>query len=146
MTAKKRKVKKRDRRWYLEKLVTKAKLCVKDRDGYICQHCNKECSGRNCHASHILNVGTHKSFEIDPSNMKVLCSYCHLRWWHKDVLHATEWFRGKFPERYTYLMEACKEKWKIPTSSLINLHKNTKGDGSDYAEKYYKLIKEIINA
>ena len=41
-------------------------------------------------------------------------------------------------------MEASKEKFKIPTSNLIELHKNTKGDGSDYGEKYYEMIKDII--
>ena len=135
-----------NRTWYTKKLVNKAKLCVKLRDDYTCQYSGKKVTGNNCHASHVLNVGTHKNMELDPTNMKVLSSYYHMHWWHKDVLHATEWFKEKFPERYIYLMEAVKTKWKIPTATLAGLHADTKADGSDYAEKYYKLIKEIINA
>jgi hypothetical protein len=113
-----------NRTWYTKKLVDKAKKCVKLRDNYTCQYSGKEVSGSNCHASHVLNVGTHKNMELDPTNMKVLSSYYHMHWWHKDVLHATE--------------------WKIPTATLAGLHADTKADGSDYAEKYYELIKEII--
>ena len=134
-----------NRTWYIKKLVAKAKLCVKERDNYTCQYSGKECSGSDCHASHVLNVGTHKNMELDPTNMKVLSSYYHLHWWHKDVLHATEWFKEKFPDRYHYLMEAAKKKWKIPTPMLAELHENTKTNGTDYGEKYYETIKELIN-
>jgi alpha-galactosidase/6-phospho-beta-glucosidase family protein len=134
-----------NRTWYTKKLVEKAKLCVKLRDDYTCQRCNKEVSGSNCHASHVLNVGTHKNMELDPINMKVLCSYCHLHWWHKDVLHATEWFKDKFLLRYDVLMRMAKLKFKISTADLAELHDTTKADGSDYGQAYYKLIQEIIN-
>jgi hypothetical protein len=83
--------------------------------------------------------------EIDPINMKVLCSYCHLHWWHKDVLHATEWFKDKFFLRYDVLMRMAKLKFKIPTVDLAELHDTTKADGSDYGQAYYKLIQGIIN-
>ena len=134
-----------NRTWYTKKLVTKAKLCCKKRDGYTCQRCNKEVQGSNCHASHVLNVGTHKAFELEPSNLKCPCSYCHLHWVHKVLLHATEVFKEKFPDRYHYIMEASKEKWKIPTPMLAELHDATKADGSDYAYKYYEMIKELLN-
>ena len=134
-----------NRTWYTKKLVAKAKACVKQRDKYICQYTGQEVQGANCHASHVLNVGTHKNMELDPTNMKVLSSYAHLHWWHKDVLHATEWFKEKFPERYDYLMRMSKLDFKITTVQMAELHANTKADGSDYGEKYYKLIQEIIN-
>lgn len=133
-----------NRTWYTKKLVAKAKACVKLRDKYICQHTRQEVQGSNCHASHVLNVGTHKKMELDPTNMKVLSSYSHLHWWHKDVLHATQWFKNEFPERYDYLMRMSKIDFKITTVQMAELHANTKADGSDYAEKYYKLIQEII--
>jgi len=133
------------RAWYTDKLAEKAKLCVKLRDNYTCQHCEKEVEGKNCHASHVLNVGTHKNMELDPTNMKVLCLRCHLQWWHKDILLATEWFTNKFPLRYEYLMRVAKLKYKIPTVTLAELHKNTLGDGSDYAIAYYEMIKDIID-
>lgn len=134
-----------NRTWYTKKLVEKAKLCVKLRDEYTCQYTGEVVSGSNCHASHVLNVGTHKNMELDPTNMKVLSSYSHLHWWHKDVLHATEWFKNKFPLRYEYLMKMAQLKFKISTAQLAELHANTKADGSDYGEKYYKLIQEIID-
>ena len=136
---------KHNRTWYSKKLSAKAKACIKQRDNYTCQHCGKECSGSDCHASHVLNVGTHKNMEFDPSNMKVLCSYCHLHWWHKDVLHATEWYKSKFPERYDYLMKASLQKWKIPTPTLAELHEDTMADGSDFGIKYYEMIKGVID-
>lgn len=83
--------------------------------------------------------------ELDPSNMKVLSSYSHLHWWHKDVLHATEWFKAKFPERYDYLMRMAKLKFKIPTATLAELHENTLADGSDYGKTYYEMIKDFIS-
>tara|TARA_R100001086_G_C11825645_1_gene255258 strand:- start:1092 stop:1520 length:429 start_codon:yes stop_codon:yes gene_type:complete len=134
-----------NRTWYIKKLVAKAKLCVKLRDNYTCQYSGQECSGANCHASHVLNVGSHKNMQLDPTNMKVLTSYYHLHWWHKDVLHATNWFKYKFPKRYYYLMEMSALKFKIPTPTLADLHRETKSDGSDYADKYYEIIKEVIN-
>ena len=137
---------KHNRTWYLKKLVEKAKRCVKERDNWTCQRCGKVVEGANCHASHILNVGAYKSLELDPSNMKVLCGMpCHLSWWHKNPLEAAEWFNEKFPDRYFYLKEIAKKKIKIPTVVLAELHENTKADGSDYGDKYYKIIKEIIN-
>tara|TARA_Y100000361_G_C11104956_1_gene314228 strand:- start:513 stop:941 length:429 start_codon:yes stop_codon:yes gene_type:complete len=134
-----------NRTWYIKKLVAKAKLCVKLRDSYTCQYSGQECSGANCHASHVLNVGSHKNMQLDPTNMKVLTSYYHLHWWHKDVLHATNWFKYKFPKRYYYLMEMSALKFKIPTPTLADLHRETKADGSDYADNYYEIIKEVIN-
>jgi len=134
-----------NRSWYTKKLVAKAKLCVKLRDNYTCQYTGQEVQGSNCHASHVLNEGTHKNMELDPTNMKVLSSYSHLHWWHKDVLHATEWFKDKFPDRYEYLMRMAKLKFKIPTATLVELHDATKADGSDYGQEYYKLIQEIIS-
>ena len=133
-----------NRTWYTKKLVAKAKLCVKLRDDYTCQYSGQVVSGANCHASHVLNVGTHKCMELDPTNMKVLSSYYHLHWWHKDVLHATEWFKDKFPDRYEYLMMMAKLKFKLPTATLAGLHEDTKADGSDYGQAYYDIIQEII--
>ena len=36
-------------------------------------------------------------------------------------------------------------KFKIPTPVLAELHADTKADGSDYADKYYEIVKELIN-
>tara|TARA_R100000005_G_C4922067_1_gene154888 strand:- start:331 stop:756 length:426 start_codon:yes stop_codon:yes gene_type:complete len=129
-----------NRTWYTKKLVEKAKRYVKLRDNYTCQYCGKKVEGSNCHASHVLNVGTHKNMELDVMNMKVLCSYHHMHWWHKDVLHATEWFKEKFPDRYKYLMEQAKRKYKHSTADLAILHDETEADGSDFLKKYNRLF------
>jgi len=134
-----------NRTWYTKKLADKAKRCIKLRDKNICQKCSKEVFGSNCHASHVLNVGSHKNMELDPTNMKVLCYYHHMNWWHKDILMAYEWFKEEFPDRYQYLMRAEKEKFKISTVALAQLHSDTKADGSDYRNKYYEMIKEEID-
>ena len=116
-----------NRTWYLKKLVEKAKRCVKERDNWTCQRCGKVVEGANCHASHILNVGSYKSLELDPSNMKVLCGMpCHLSWWHKNPLEAAEWFNEKFPDRYFYLKEIAKKKLKFLLSYLQNYIKTPK--------------------
>ena len=64
-----------NRTWYTKKLVAKAKKCVKYRDNYTCQKCNKYVEGSNCHASHVLNVGTHKAFELD-KKIETFLLYC----------------------------------------------------------------------
>ena len=136
--------KKRTRTWYIKQLALRAKKYVKDRDSYTCQYSGKVVSGCNCHASHVLNVGTHKYAELDPFNLKVLSSYYHLHWWHKDPLHSSKWFASKFPERYEYLMSLAEHKVKIPTEALEYLYKNTKADGSNYANEYYSLLDEVM--
>lgn len=84
---------------------------VKRRDEYTCQKCGLKVSGTNCHASHVFPVGSHGKLEFDPQNLKVLCGYHHLFWWHKHPTEAGEWFREKFPDRYNYLVE----KDRLPT-------------------------------
>lgn len=42
---------------------------------------------------------------FDPKNLKVMCSHCHLYWWHKDILGACRWFEETFPENNVYLQE-----------------------------------------
>jgi hypothetical protein len=39
----------------------------------------------------------------DPENIFCLCYSCHINWWHKSPLDASEWFKKKFPERYKSL-------------------------------------------
>lgn len=94
---------------------------VKRRDNYTCQHCGKVCSGSDCHASHILNVGGHSNLEFDPRNMKVLCMHCHLYWWHKDPLESGQWYRDNFPDNWDYLQREDKKRDKISTVRLAEL-------------------------
>ena len=134
-----------NRTWYTKKLSELAKKCAKERDKYICQKCGKECVGADAHGSHVLNVGTHKNMELDPSNIKCLCYYHHMNWWHKDVMYASKWFKGKFPERWVYLQEISKLKLKLSTVELAELYDKVRGKNwKVYGTEYAKLIESKI--
>lgn len=127
-----KKRKKTPRQTSIEVLDKLLALFVKERDKHICQHCGKIVSGSNCQASHILSKGKYPALRWNPENIKTLCHYCHMSWWHKEPLEATEWFKTKFPERYEYLME---EKQIIKKISLIEIN--------ELIEYYEKKLKEL---
>lgn len=79
-----------------------SKKIVYLRDSYTCQKCGKN-NGTDYQASHVIPVSAGSKLRWDVKNMKVMCHHCHLNWWHKNPLEATEWFRWKFPDRYEYL-------------------------------------------
>jgi len=81
----------------------------------ICLHCGKPVQGRNGHMSHVKPKGAHRRMEFDPENLMFLCYFCHMQFWHKDVLEAAEWFRTTFPVRYDSLVKkaAIKEPYKL---------------------------------
>lgn len=44
--------------------------------------------------------------EHDEWNVKLLCSGCHIFWWHKSPIEAWEWLRETLPkERLGYLKQ-----------------------------------------
>ena len=86
-----------------DKLDKVSKQIVKLRDGNVCQHCGKWVEGRDRQASHVIPVSAGSKLRWDPMNMKVLCNYCHLHWWHKNPMEAAQWFEEKFPDRWEYL-------------------------------------------
>ena len=100
------KLKKGSSAWWRKKAVELAKKIAKERDGYVCQRCNKEVKGANAHGSHVFTAKAYPSISADPLNIKCLCYYCHFNWWHKEIMEAKDWFIKKFPERYEYLLEA----------------------------------------
>lgn len=102
----------------LDKLV---KNYVKERDNYTCQKCGKKVEGVNCQASHVFPVGSCSKLQFEPLNMKVLCYHCHLNWWHKNPLEASEWFESKFPERLAILNVMKRDAEKIPTNVLLEM-------------------------
>jgi 5-methylcytosine-specific restriction endonuclease McrA len=90
-------------KWKLNKQnCTIAKLIAKQRDGYTCQHCWRK---DNIHWSHIINEARDHRLACDPYNIKALCYNCHLNWWHKNPLDASEWFEKKRPWRKETLQE-----------------------------------------
>ena len=136
-----------NRTWYFNKLATIAKKCAKERDGYVCQMCEKECVGSDAHGSHIDNVGAHKNMALDPVNIKCLCSYCHLHRWHKDPREWGPWFNRKFPERALYLDGVKKLNLRIETVELAELYEKVRGANGwkVYANEYMELIKRKTN-
>jgi hypothetical protein len=50
-------------------------------------------------------------YELD--NLKTLCVGCHIYWWHKNPIEATEWFKATFPERYKKL-KAMSQNTNLP--------------------------------
>jgi len=99
----------------LDKLV---KDYVKQRDKYTCQHCHKTVSGVSCQASHVFSVGSCPTLQFEPLNIKVLCAYCHLRWWHSSPIEASQWFERTFPERLAILNVLKQSKVKTSTVEL----------------------------
>lgn len=88
-----------------------AKLLAKIRDNWTCQRCGVHVEGRNAHGSHVIPVSSGNQFRFEVTNIKTLCGHCHLRWWHKNPVEAAEWFKQKFPERYSYLFNTIR----VPT-------------------------------
>lgn len=125
-----RKISRKGIRAKLDKLVDNY---VKERDNFTCQHCCKRVSGSDCHASHVIPVSAGLHWAYDVQNLKVLCFHCHINWWHKNPTEAGQWFRDKFPDRWSYL-EAIKP--------IYNKHESIK----DYQlVELYEKLKEIID-
>ena len=116
-----RKIKKKSHTWFRKKCVADAKQKAKIRDKYICQKCGKKVEGMNAHGSHIYNEGTYRSMSADPDNILTFCYYCHINWWHKNPLEASDWFKKKFPELYKILRKRSQviqvinweQRWEV---------------------------------
>lgn len=44
-----------------------------------------------------------------PRNLKALCYYCHLHWWHKNPIEAAEWYKKNYPKNARYLKRKSQE-------------------------------------
>src|SRR3990167_2683787 len=109
---KRKKLKKRSSTFYRKKCVNKAKQEAKERDKFICQKCGKKVEGQNAHGSHILPEGAYPLMSAEPNNILCFCYHCHINWWHKSPLEATEWFNEKWPGRYQEQRKQADEKLK----------------------------------
>lgn len=112
-----------------KKCENRAKLCAKIRDKYTCQKCYKKVEGANAHGSHVIPVSAGNQFRFDEKNIKTLCYHCHINWWHKNPIEASEWFKKTFPERYKYLFGKT--------------HKSVKYSEQWYMDKIEELDKKI---
>ena len=58
------------------------------RDGEKCLRCGRQ---DKLQMSHIYPKGRHRGMEYYPENIKLLCTGCHLFWWHKHPMEASLW-------------------------------------------------------
>ncbi|KKK71038.1 hypothetical protein LCGC14_2917960 [marine sediment metagenome] len=93
-----------------------------------CQRCRKDVEGSNSQTSHVIPKGNGASWRrFDLMNIQHLCHYCHLGWWHKNILEAAAWFRDNWPELDEYLEKYRGGKpAKISTIKMKELHENYK--------------------
>ena len=112
MKKRRKKTKRQKLKDELEKLV---KEYIKKRDNNICQKCGKKVELQNCHASHVIPASRDWRLAFNDINLKVLCYYDHINWWHKHPIEAWKWFVDKFPDRRKYLqkkhLENQKKSW-----------------------------------
>lgn len=114
--------KKTERQKLIKKLDDIVREIIKDRDRGICQKCGNA-------GNHVSHVYSRKNLTLrwDLNNLKLLCTRCHLYWWHKEPIDASMWFQNEFPYRADYLME------------VKNITKTWRVD--DLVEKYNELCK-----
>ena len=108
------------------KIETEAKRLAKQRDKYICQKCGKKVSGSKAHGSHVIPKSRSQLLRFDIMNIKCLCMFCHIRWWHLYPTDSGIWFRETFPDRYKYLERLKNEKKQWKRFELEELYKQLK--------------------
>lgn len=111
--------KKSDRQKAIEKLDKLVADAVRKRDNFTCQKCGKY-SEKGLHCSHVI-PRTNLALRWNLANLKTLCVGCHLFWWHKNPLEASEWFRNKFPDRYELIEDLRNEITKYTLDDLLEL-------------------------
>ena len=86
---------KRSRRQWVKHLDQLAFQVVKLRD-VRCQRCGKT---EGLAPSHCYPKGKYTRLRHDTDNILLLCFACHICWWHRNPIEASEWFNNKFPDR-----------------------------------------------
>lgn len=79
---------------------------MKVRDGEKCLRCG---TTGGLSPSHVYPTGRYKNMEWIIDNVKPLCWACHIYWWHKNPIEASEWFKQRFPERYKRLKKISQQ-------------------------------------
>lgn len=97
-------------------LAIKQYVCLRDQS--TCQHCGKPVEGKSCQASHVIPRSRGFALRWHPANVKILCGYCHISWWHKNPLEAQSWFEKLFPDRYAYCMQHAHDLVKLTDAML----------------------------
>jgi 5-methylcytosine-specific restriction endonuclease McrA len=87
----------------INKLDKKFREVINERDNATCQYCNNP--GNNVH--HIVGR-RNRSTRWLVENGLLLCPGCHTfrtDSFHQDPLVSATWFMGKYPERYSKILE-----------------------------------------
>jgi len=89
---------------------------IKERDNYTCQISGKylkDADPRALVVAHILSKENYPELMLNPNNVLSLSYYHHKNSFlspHLDCFAFIEWFKGKFPERYCYLLKWLGEE------------------------------------
>lgn len=92
--------------WYKKKCDEELSRLVREKG--FCERCGKTDKQFLQHA-HVI-PRTNSTLRWDIINALCLCYSCHIFFWHKNPLDASNWFRDKFPARYEYL-QATRNKY-----------------------------------
>lgn len=111
----------------LKKLLHQA---VVGKYGNNCLRCGKV----GIQASHIYPKGHYPNMEWDIENLKPLCYGCHLSFWHKSPLEASEWIKEAIPARR---LNSLRKK-SMPNTGLKTYYNYE--DIKKQLEKYVKKI------
>jgi len=102
------------------------RIYIRKRDNNLCQKCSKQVFGSNSHVSHVIPKSRGNFLRFNEQNLKLLCSGCHLQYWHLNPLEAGEWFANKFPKRYKYLQESKSYTMEFTETDYKNMIKEYK--------------------
>ena len=84
--------------WYKKKSISEAKRVTRKKGK--CERCG---GTKNLQGSHIIPISSSTLIGADLDNILCLCMSCHLYWWHKHPLAASEWFNRTWPGRKAML-------------------------------------------
>lgn len=110
--------------YWKNKAISEAKRVVRSKGE--CERCGQT---DNLQGSHIIPLSASSLIGADTDNILCLCVSCHLYWWHRHPLAASEWFNEKWPGRKKELEDQAK--------SLVN----NKPTADDWKAKYESLLK-----
>lgn len=118
---KKLKPKSHNASWYRKHCDTVFSKIIRTRDGR-CMHCG---GTENLQCSHTMSRKIW-ALRWNEMNCITLCFFCHMKWWHINVLEAAKWFEETFPVNFLYLQEHKNDILKLTVPDYITLYENLK--------------------
>ena len=120
--------------------------CVKLRDRK-CQHCGEDGTlkpGKKrraaLQAAHIYPKGKYPHLRWDLENVILLCSLCHIFWWHKDPIAVYVWMIENLSDQFEIIKKRAE----------VRPHKATNGSRQMWKiylfQEWKRLRKESISS